>query len=146
LSELLVARVAVDLDVVDLLDAVARVGEPVCERSVVRQYERAGGVGVEAPDGDDARLVANKVDDGRPSLRVARSRHDARGLVEEHVGKPLRRDGTTVDFDTVRPLDERVQLPRLAVDGDPSGLDQLVGATTRRDARARQVGVQPHSS
>ena len=52
---MLVARVGLDLDLVDLLDAVARVREAVRQRTVVRQQERARRVGVEATDRDDAR-------------------------------------------------------------------------------------------
>ena len=59
----------------------------------------------------------------------------AGGLVEQHVGEPLRRDRLAVDLDAVARLDERVQLPRLAVDAHAAGLDQLVGAAPRRDAR-----------
>ena len=40
-------------------------GEPVGERAVVRQQERARRVGVEPADGDDARGVLDEVDDGR---------------------------------------------------------------------------------
>ncbi len=67
----LLVRVALDLRDVRLLDAVARMGEPVRERAVVREQERSGRVGVEPSDRDDARLVGHELDDGRPSLRVA---------------------------------------------------------------------------
>ena len=63
--------VALDLGLVDLLDAVARVREPVRELAVVREQERAGRVGVEPADRDDARLVRDEVDDGAAALRVA---------------------------------------------------------------------------
>jgi hypothetical protein len=46
------------------------VREPVRERAVVRQQERAGRVGVEPSDGDDPRLVPDEVDDGLPSPRI----------------------------------------------------------------------------
>ena len=51
-----------------LLDAVARMGEPVRERTVVRQQEHAGRVGVEASHRHDSRLVPDKVDDGRAAV------------------------------------------------------------------------------
>ena len=143
---MLVARVALDLDLVDLLDAVSRVREAMRQRPVVREQERAGRVGVETPDGDDACVVTDEVDDGRPSLRVARSGHDAGGLVQQHVRERLRCHRATVDLDPVSLLDERVQLARLPVHGDPAGLDQLVGASARGDARPREVRVQAHSS
>src|SRR5258708_7369485 len=46
-------RISLPLRLVDLLDAVARVREPVRERAVVREEKRAGRVGVEAADGND---------------------------------------------------------------------------------------------
>ena len=52
--ERLVGRLALDLGLVDLLDLVARMGEPVRELAVVREQERAGGIGVEPADRDDA--------------------------------------------------------------------------------------------
>src|SRR4029450_4130162 len=57
----------------------------------------------------------------------------------------LLRDRLPVHLDPVTRLDERVQLPRLPVDADAAGLDQLVGLAARRDARTCQVRVQPHS-
>src|SRR4029450_5204019 len=56
--ELLFGRLALDLDVVDLLDPVAGVGGAVGEWAVVRQHERTRGVGVEPADGDDASVMA----------------------------------------------------------------------------------------
>ena len=91
-AERVAARPALDLGDVDLLDLVARVGEPVRELAVVREQERAGRVGVEAADRDDPRLVADEADDRRPPVRVARGRDDARRLVQEHVREPLRRE------------------------------------------------------
>jgi hypothetical protein len=137
--ELLLGRLALDLDVVDLLDAVARMREAVRQRAVVRQHERTGGVGIETADRDDASLVPDEVDDGRTAVRIARGRDDAGRLVQEDVGEPLRRDGRAVDLDAVGVLDERVQLPGLAVDGHPTRLDQLVRAPPRGDARAGEV-------
>jgi hypothetical protein len=139
-----VGRLLPGLDLVDLLDPVARVREPVRERAVVREQERAGRVDVEAADRDDARLVADEVDHRRPALRVARGRDHARRLVQEHVGEPLLRDGPPVDLDHVARCDEGVQLPGLAVDRHPSGLDQLVGGATGGHARARQIGIESH--
>ena len=55
-AQRIVVRLAVDLDHVDLLDAVPRVREPVRERAVVREQQRSGRVGVEAADRDDPRL------------------------------------------------------------------------------------------
>ena len=141
----LVVRLALDVRDVDLLDAVARVRKAVRELAVVRQEEDARRVPVEPPDGHDADGAADEVDHGRSPLRVACGRDRAARLVEEDVAERLLADETTVDADVVGRLDERVELSRLAVDGDAPGLDELVGAATRGDPGAREVGVQAHA-
>ena len=138
------ARIAFDLGLVDLLHLVARVREPVCELPVVRQQERAGRVRVEPADRDDARHGRDELDDGRPPVRVARRRHDAGGLVEQHVGEPLRYQRPPVELDRVGGLDDRVQLPGPPVHADTARLDQRVGAAARGDAGPCEVGVEPH--
>ena len=100
----------------------------MCELAVVREQERARRVGVEAADRDDARLGRDELDDRRPALRVAGGRDDAGGLVEEQVREPLPRDLAAVHLDAVGGGDERCSAARLAVDPDPAGLDQVVGA------------------
>ena len=71
------------------------------ELPVVREQKRAGRVGVEAADGNDARLVADEVDDGAAPVRIVRRRHDVGRLVEEHVGERLRRERLAVELDDV---------------------------------------------
>ena len=107
------------------------------ELAVVRQEQHAGRVGVEAADRDDPGLVADETDDGRAPTRVARGGHDARRLVQQHVDELLQPEPTAVELDVVARLDEGVQSPRLAVDGDPACLDQLVCAAPGRDTRTR---------
>ena len=53
-------RRSLDVGLVDLRHAVARVREPMREVAVVREEERARRVGVETTDRDDARLVAGR--------------------------------------------------------------------------------------
>ena len=100
-AQRLVVRLLPGLDLVDLLDAVARVGEPVRERAVVRQEQRTGRVDVEPADGHDARSVLDEIDDGGAPLRVAGGRDDARRLVQEHVRELLLCDRLPVDLDRV---------------------------------------------
>ncbi len=76
-----VGRLALDDGDVDLLDLVARVGQPVRERAVVRQEQRAGRVGVEPADGDDAARVVDELDYGRAAAGIAGGGDDARRLV-----------------------------------------------------------------
>src|SRR5829696_3649335 len=77
----LVVRLLPGLDLVDLLDPVTRVCEPVCERAVVRQQQRAGRVDVEAAYRHDTELVVDEADHRGAPLRVARGRDDAGRLV-----------------------------------------------------------------
>ena len=124
----------VQLGHVRLLDAVARVCQPMRELTVVREQEHTGRAGVESTHGHDTRRTRHELDDGRPTLRVARGGDDARRLVQQDVRELLLRDTRPVHLDHVARLDERVQLPGRAVDGDAAGLDQLVGLPPRGDA------------
>ena len=126
--ERVLARPALDLDLVDLLDAVAGMSEPVRELPVVRKQEDARRVGVEASDGHDAHRVAHQIDDRRPSLRVAGGRHHTGRLVQENVRERLRRDPAAVDLDDVRRADLGRQLPLPAVDENAACGDELVGS------------------
>ncbi len=62
-------HVALDVGHVGLLDAVARMRQPVSEVAVVRQEQDAARVDVEPPDGHHASVVADQVDDRRAPLR-----------------------------------------------------------------------------
>ncbi len=119
-------------------------GEPVRERAVVRQEQHAGRVAIEPPDGNDAHVAADEVDDGRPPLRVARGRDRPARLVEQHVPERLLPDLAAVDAHDVRGLDERVELARSAVHSHAPGLDQLVRAAARGDTGSSEVGVEAH--
>ena len=144
-AEDLVRRPALDVGLVDLVHLVARVREPVRERAVVREEERARRVRVQAADRDDAPLVPDEPDHGRSPLRVAGRRDDPGRLVQEHVGERLGLDPLPVELDHVAALDEGRKARELAVHAHPSGLDQSLGAAARRDSGAGQVGVQAHS-
>ena len=137
---------AFDLRDVRLLDPVARMGEPVRERAVVRQQQHARRVAVEASHRNDADIATDEVDDRRPALRIARGRDRPTRLVEQDVAQRLLADLAAVDPDDVPRLDERVQLAGRAVDRDPAGLDQPVGAASRGDTGPGEIGVQPHEA
>jgi uncharacterized protein with GYD domain len=117
----------------------------VGELAVVREQQRAGRVGVEAADRDDAGRVVDEINDGAAALRIACGRHDSRRFVEQHVRERLQLDEVAVDLDAVARLDERVQLAGLAVDGHTAGLDQLVGLAARGDPGAREIGIEAHT-
>jgi hypothetical protein len=142
--QLLVRRPLPRLDLVDLVDLVARVREPVRELAVVRQEQRTRRLGVEPADRDHARRMVDEPDDRRPPLRVAGGGDDARRLVEQDVRELLLREPLAVQSHVVGGADERVELRRAAVDRDTARFDQLVRLASRRDARAREPGVQAH--
>ena len=75
--------------------------KPVGELTVVGKQENTGRIGVEPTDWDDARLVANEIDDRPSPVGVVGCRHDARRLMEQHVGQPLPLDRLAVDLDHV---------------------------------------------
>ena len=116
--------------------------ETVCEVTVVRQEERAGRVRIEASHRNDARRMRDDVDHGATALRVSCSRDDAGGLVEQDVRNALLGEQPAVEANVVVRADESVQLPWLSVDGDPPGLDQVVGLPPRGDSGARDERVQ----
>ena len=112
-AQRVVVRLLPGLDLVDLLDAVAGMREPVRERAVVREQERAGRVDVEPPDRDDARLVVDEADDGGPPLRVAGGRDDAGAACSGARRRGVCfATGCPSTSTTSRDLHERVQLAR----------------------------------
>ena len=66
-------------------------------------------------------------------------------LVQQHVGERCFATGSPSTSTTSRGLDERVQLPGLAVHAHPAGLDQLVGLAARGDAGACEIRVRAAS-
>jgi len=145
-GEIVRRRRPFDVGLVDLRDAVARVREAVREIAVVREEKRTGRIDVEPSDRDDPRLRGDEVDDRPPSVRVARRGDDALRLVQQQVRERLRFDACAVDLDDVARPHVGVQLPRLAIHAHPPCADQLIGAASRPDAGAREVGVEAHRS
>ena len=142
--ERFVVRATLHLRLVDLLDLVPWMSEPVCERAVVREEQRARRVRVEPADGNDAGREVDEVDYGRPPVGVARRRDDAGRLVQDHVRERLRLERPPVELDPVAMRDEGIERAGLAVHAHAPGLDQLVGAAPRGDAGTREVGIQAH--
>jgi len=138
-------RAAVDVRDVDLVHLVARMGEPVCERPVVRQQERPGRVGVEPAHGDGTGPALDQVDDGAPVVWVAGRGDDAGRLVQEDVRELLRPHALSVHLDDVALPDDGVQLAGRAVHPHAPRLDQLVRAAPRGDSRASEIRIEPHA-
>ncbi len=99
----------------------------VGEVAVVRQEESAGRLGVEAADGHDARRVLDELHHRRTSLRVAAVVTTPAGLCRRTYVSCCVASGSPSSAHLVGGLDDRVQLPGRAVDGDAACLDQVVG-------------------
>ena len=97
------------------------------------------------PTGTTRGSARHELDDRRPPLRVARRRDDAGRLVQQDVRERLALDAVAVDLDDVV-LPDR---PCSSSPGSPLTrtrpcADQLVRPPSRRDAGAREVGVEAH--
>ena len=135
-------RLPGDLHFVDLLDAVARVGELIGQRAVVGDEDQALARHVEPADVEhppDARR--QQVDHARPTARVASRRDDARRLVDGEVLQPNPRQRFAVDFDLLLgAIDPGAEFgDDLAVD-----LDATLGDVLFAFAAARQAGGGEH--
>ena len=139
-------RLAFDLGEVLLLDAEARMGQPVREIAVVGEQQQSLGVLVEAPDREDPRLEGHEVRDAATTVRIAGRRHHAGGLVQQEVHEAgsradrarrrLRCDPTAGS--TLSPSVATRPLTR-----DDAVFDQLLAVTPAADAGLRENLLQP---
>lgn len=112
-----------DLGLVDPRDAVSRMEQPMGQRAVVGEEQRALDVDVEAPHRVEPRRGGDEVGDDGAALGIVTRGHVAGGLVEQHVLLGLGgADAAAVQPDLV---DVEVgERPGLAddgaVDGDPT--------------------------
>jgi len=126
---------------VRLRNLISGVREPVRERPVVRHHQEAPGIRVEPPHREEPRRrLPHKVHHPRASGRIGVRADDARGLVEDPVFEPLRRQPPAVEANV---LGRRVGLrPRLghhpAVHADAAFGDERFARPPRGDARTGQ--------
>ena len=108
---------------------------------------RPFGVLVEAADREHALGVVHEVDDVAGDVALGRA-GDADGLVERDVDRLglLARlaDAIAVEAYVVAVVDLRAEDRGLAVDGDPTFLDEGVGLAARAGATLAQVLVESH--
>ena len=121
------------------LDLVRGMHHRVGDLAIGGQQQQAGGVDVQAADGDPARALQarQRIEDGRPALGVFAGGHFAFGLVvDQHarrVGQGRGDEGLAVQFDAVTTADALADLGGFAID-----LDQAIGdALFQRAARAQ---------
>ena len=134
-------------DLVHLRHAVARMREPVRELAVVRQQERTASCRRRAVrPGRRADRVGDELDDGRPSLRIARGRDDAGGLV---AGARTRAAGVRPASPSTSTTSCLLRRPCSARRGSPftrTRPSRISSSARRREATpaAREEGVEPH--
>src|ERR671925_299869 len=128
---------------------VARVHEPVRQLAVVGEQDEAGGVGVQPADWIQARARRrDQPHHRRSTLRVARRRHHAGGLVDHPDDALLRAaDELAVDAHLRRHGDPAPEVGHhLPVDGHPPGPDQVLGRPAGGHTRVGEVLGEPHGS
>ena len=110
--------------------------------AVIGEQQQAFGRNVEPPDGDHPRhVLGQRIKDRRPSLRVARCRHQAHRLViTPQPGRFRRPHHLAIHHDLVGPgyLDGRGR-QHAPVELDATGLDHRLRFPARADACTRQV-------
>jgi hypothetical protein len=134
-----------DLHEVLLLDAVSRMGEEVCEPTVVGEEDQPLAHAVEPANREQPLLAGHEVDDTGSPRRIGVGGHHADRLVE-HVDDPLR-VGQPLAVDT-NLLSARIDAGaerghHLPVNLDAARRDQfLAGATTAESGRREHL-LQP---
>ena len=100
------------------------------EVAVGGEDEQPAAVGVEPADGNEARDGFDEVHDGAALIRItARRDHTGRLVEDDGDGNCAGGDAVSVDAHAIdRRVDDRAEAAHLAVDGHPTGGDQLVGA------------------
>jgi hypothetical protein len=124
-----------------LVDLMRRVPEPIRELAVIREYEQAFSVGVEAADVEEALLtVCHQVSDARASMLVRHRRDDPSRLVQrQHHHARCRGNPRTVHVNDVsRGVDAGTKINDLPVDGHPTVGDQPLAPAPAADARSRE--------
>jgi len=134
---LIVVEDALDLDVIALHHAGARMHERMGHRAVVRDQQQPLGVIIEPADGiEPAPVLADEIHHRRAPLRVADGGDDAVGLVEHEVDRRrLKVEELAVHLDMVA---LRIGLGAQlgddpAVDGDAAVRDQRLRLPARRN-------------
>ena len=138
---------AVERHGVNLLLMEFRVRQLGGEVAVVGQQEHTGGVAVEASHGIDTLRagVTNDVDNGMTLLRIIRRGDGILGFIEQDIDLALTANGLVVESDIIRRQHLRAEaIHGLAIDGDHTGLDEIIGLTAGTDTCVSQEFIQTH--
>ena len=137
--------VLVEIDVIDLLLEIFRMGELRCEVTIVGEQKHTRGVTVEASHWIDALRagILDEVHHRLALLGIVTSGDIVLGLVEQHIDLLLQCNGLVVELHLVGAQDLRAELGNhLSVDGDHTSLDELIGLATAADTGISQILVQ----
>ena len=138
-------EVAVQRSGIDLFLAELRVRQLGCQITVVGQEQHTGSVAIETSHRIDTlgAGVTNNVDNGLALLGIIGSGDSVLGLVEQYIYLALAANGLVVEAHFIGRQDfctERIGY--LSVDGDNTGLDEIIGLTTAADTGVGKEFVQ----
>lgn len=125
---------------VSLRDSMTRMGQPLSEFAVIGQQDQSGAAGIQAAYREQSNFIGYHIHHARSTLRVSVRAQDSFGLVKRKIDGAMLAQRFAihgdnrffwVDFDSDL-------LDCLAVDFDPSLLDQLIDLSARAQAGARK--------
>ena len=147
LREIMSGNSLIEIDVVDLLLEVLGMRQLRGEVAIVGEEEHTRGVTVETTNGVDAlgAGVLDQVHNSLALLRVIAGGDVVLGFVEEHVDLLLDRDGLVVELHLIGAQHLGAQFgDHLSIDGDHTGLDELISLATAADTSVGEVLIETH--
>jgi hypothetical protein len=142
-SHLLGRRRSLNQDPILLLHAESRVQQAVGQFAVVGEQEQPGRIPVEPPYREYARTGRHAVYHRATPVRIVGGTDDTRGLVQQPVFTGFDRHRHTVySEDLPFVVDTLPQLGHVAVDGHPSGFDEVLAPAARPHAGRGQHLLQ----
>ena len=146
LGDDLLVRRAGDECAIQLLDAVARMSEPVCQFAVVGQDHQSRAVLIKPADGVNSfGNFGEEIDDARPTCGVEVCRDVALRLIHGEVDHRLEADRFAVDSDArTGGVDPSAELADdFSVDRNAPLFDQIFAASARAETGVRQHFLNP---
>ena len=132
--------IALHIDQIFLLDAVARVRQPVGKVTVVGQQQQSLSRRVETAYGIHTRLGGHQLHDCWATLRIVGGAHDARRLIEQQIDHSwLDADRNAVDLNAiVFHIDAAAEHRDFAVHRDAFGCDHVLAHAAAAPTSNRQ--------
>lgn len=137
-------RIAVEKDLVFLLQLISRMRDPVGQFAVIRQQQQTGCRSIQPADRNNALRYINQIKHRSASALILRSRNVSGRLVQENVSLALVPHRLAVDSNRLRiridPKPERAH--DFTIDRDTPVDDHLFSFPARSDTSCRQNFVQ----